>query len=117
MTAPHHVDLGEYDEFVRRLFVPLRNAYTSVSANGDMLLAVLGLQEEIGEVSRLIKRQIRDGVREPSALKKELGDVCYWLTFLIGQLGFTLEEVIATNIAKLSDREKRGVIRGTGDNR
>lgn len=48
---------------------------------------------------------------------KELGDVCYWLTFLAGTLGFTLEDVIATNIAKLSDLEARGVIRGTGDNR
>ncbi len=112
MTAPHHVDLGEYEALTQRLFVSFPRY-----AGERVFPAILGLQEELGEVSRLIKRQIRDGIKDQPSLKKELGDVCYWLTFLIGELGFSLEEVIAANIAKLSDRQARGVIRGTGDER
>lgn len=39
------------------------------------------------------------------------------LDYAAGQLGLTLQEVADINIAKLQDREARGVIGGSGDNR
>ena len=47
----------------------------------------------------------------------EAGDVLWNLAVLLKQEGITLSEVAEYNIAKLTDRKNRGVIKGSGGNR
>jgi len=89
------------------------------------LLAVsydgLGLGEA-GEVQGKIKKIIRDngGIITPEAteeIKKELGDTLWYIASMCENLGITLGDVANSNIEKLHDRQKRGVLNGSGDNR
>ena len=45
------------------------------------------------------------------------GNVIYELSCLAKRYGYTLEQVAEINIAKLRDRQARGVIKGNGDER
>lgn len=90
----------------------------------DYLLAylALGVSGEAGEVAEKIKKILRndDGVvseEKRGELKKEIGDVLWYLAMLSRELGFPFEEAAKTNIAKLADRAARGVIKSSGDNR
>jgi len=81
----------------------------------------LGLGEA-GEVQGKVKKIIRDsgGVITPEAtdeIKKELGDTLWYIASMCDNLGITLDDVATSNITKLKDRYKRGVIGGSGDNR
>lgn len=64
-----------------------------------------GLAGEAGEVSELIKKGIfhQQGI-DRVKMKKELGDVLWYLSGLAGQFGFTLEEIMEHNIEKLKAR-------------
>jgi NTP pyrophosphatase (non-canonical NTP hydrolase) len=79
----------------------------------------LGLTGEAGEVAEKVKKLYRDGTSlgGGDALVKELGDVLWYLTRIAEKCGYTLQDVIEKNVAKLSDRNRRGVSRGSGDNR
>jgi NTP pyrophosphatase (non-canonical NTP hydrolase) len=50
-------------------------------------------------------------------MKKELGDVLWYLTALAEDFALTLEDIAYTNVNKLESRAQRGVISGSGDNR
>ena len=81
----------------------------------------LGLGEA-GEVQGKIKKIIRDngGIITPEAteeIKSELGDTLWYITSMCENLGITLADVAIANIEKLHDRQKRGVLGGSGDNR
>ena len=82
----------------------------------------LGLAGEAGEVAEKIKKVIRDegGVvtdAKRDEIKKELGDVLWYVSEIARQLGLQLDDVATANIAKLASRKERGVISGSGDNR
>lgn len=78
----------------------------------------LGLAGEVGEVCEKIKKHIRDGrILDKEELKKELGDVLWYLSALSGDLDISLEDVAITNYNKLKSRMERNVISGSGDNR
>lgn len=82
----------------------------------------LGLASEAGEVAGKLKRVIREGQNTmndemKADLKKELGDVLWYINFLTTQLGYSLEEVAEANIEKLHSRKNRGQLMGQGDNR
>jgi len=84
----------------------------------------LGLCGETGEVAEKIKKVIRDSdsfyeglEKKKGEIKKELGDVLWYLASISNDLGFTLEEVAKANIEKLGSRSKRGKLHGSGDNR
>ena len=88
----------------------------------DYTYPALGLAEEAGEVAGKYAKAVRDcnGVvdgERREAIKKELGDVLWFVAELSTQLNLTLEEVMAANIEKLTSRRNRGVIHGNGDNR
>ena len=95
-----------------------------------------GLTEETGEVlGKLAKaqrkhRMSQDGVlvsvelnmhewsqELKEALKKELGDCLWMLAACADNIGLTLDDIAQSNINKLADRDSRGVIIGSGDNR
>ena len=77
----------------------------------------LGLAGEAGEVAEKVKKHIRDGVLNVEELKKELGDVLWYLAAIASDLGLTLDDVAEANLQKLRSRQARGVISGNGDNR
>ena len=89
---------------------------------GDFRYPVMGLAEEAGEVSGKFAKAIRDengaiSVERKEAIKKELGDVCWFIAEISTLLGFTLEDVMQGNLDKLASRKARGVLHGSGDNR
>lgn len=59
---------------------------------------------------------IIDGERK-EAIKKELGDVCWFVSEIATILDLKLEDVMQGNLDKLASRKERGVIHGDGDNR
>lgn len=84
----------------------------------------LGLAGETGEVLEKIKKMIRDknGVFSPTPediaeLKKELGDVLWYLSALAFYNGIDLDDVARANLDKLRNRKERNQIHGSGDNR
>lgn len=73
-----------------------------------------GLMSEVGEVMDLYKRSIRepsDGLEFNKQLKRELGDVLWYLTVLADSVGSSLAEVAALNTSKLAQRKAQGTIR------
>jgi NTP pyrophosphatase (non-canonical NTP hydrolase) len=82
----------------------------------------LGLVGEAGEVADKIKKIIRDkgGVMGESDREKialEVSDVCWYLAMLAYELDYTLGEIMQMNLDKLSSRQQRGVLSGSGDDR
>ena len=77
----------------------------------------LGLTGEAGEVSEKIKKLFRDNRIDDDAVLKELGDVLFYTVALSNIFGGNLRAVMEMNMAKLDDREQRGKLKGSGDNR
>lgn len=78
----------------------------------------LKLAGEAGEVAEKIGKSFRDGHElDREEVKKELGDVLWYVAALAKEFDLTLDEVMAANIDKLADRQVRGVLHGSGDNR
>jgi NTP pyrophosphatase (non-canonical NTP hydrolase) len=82
----------------------------------------LGLANEAGEVAGKVKKIFRDkagmiGATECEALKAELGDVLWYIAQVATELDLRLDDIAAGNLAKLIDRQSRGVIHGEGDDR
>lgn len=98
------------------------------SAPNKLIYLTLGINGEAGEVAEKVKKLIRDcgdgsgNMPEISfghrhELKKELGDVLWYLAGIATALNMSLETVAIANIDKLASRKERGVIGGNGDNR
>jgi len=69
----------------------------------------LGLGGECGEVCDLIKKSLYHGHKwDIEHLKKELGDVLFYLTAIATKEGLTLEEIANVNIEKLRVRYPDG---------
>jgi len=88
----------------------------------NIIYPTLGLCGEAGEIAEKIKKMIRDsgGVLSDElrrALKKELGDVLWYLAALAEELNLDLADIAQTNIDKLYDRKRRGKLHGSGDDR
>jgi len=86
--------------------------------NDRLIENTLGLVGEAGEVAEKIKKLIRDSNRFSNQdIVKELGDVVFYATALANYFESSLEEVIELNVDKLDDRQARGVLGGSGDDR
>ena len=103
-----------------------KQALTTAVLSGDKMLDIchwaLGLAGESGEVADKIKKIIRDQKSDPSAIdkndiKKELGDVLWYIAVFADELGISLEDIAETNAQKLQSRKSRNTIKGSGDNR
>ena len=81
--------------------------------------ALINLSGEVGELHSLIAKAIRDGAKYDFEMnvKKELGDILWCLSAVAADYGWTLEDVAASNINKLSQRKDNRTIQGSGDNR
>lgn len=78
----------------------------------------LGLVGESGEVAEKIKKIFRDKNKfSDEDVLKELGDVLFYVVALSNIFGGNLKKTMEMNMAKLDDREQRGKLKGSGDNR
>lgn len=75
----------------------------------QLINGVLGLTGEAGEVSDLVKKGIfhEKGI-DLEHFKKELGDCTWYLAMICDACGFTLDDVMQTNIDKLKARYPKG---------
>lgn len=113
------MEMGEYqDRAMQTAIYPGRGTF-----QGLVYLA-LKLNGEAGEVAEKIGKTMRDNgglLTENVALglRKELGDVLWYLAALAEELGigFDLDTVAQVNLDKLADRYVRGTLGGSGDDR
>lgn len=109
------MDFKEYQKLSRRTA-----KYPEKGLN--FVYPTLGLAGEAGEVAEKIKKVLRDkdGLIDEMTkeeIKKELGDVLWYVAQIATELGLSLNEVAKSNLKKLFDRLKRNKISGNGDNR
>jgi NTP pyrophosphatase (non-canonical NTP hydrolase) len=77
---------------------------------------------EVGEVQGKIKKILRDQAgnitdANREDLKKELGDILWYVSAMCSELGLEMEDVAISNINKLFDRKQRDKLTGSGDDR
>lgn len=118
-------DFDDYQAFTRTTSL----YQEACKSEGERVLyCVLGLTGETGEIAEKLKKIVRTsgfgGVKrelESGAtrrlLMKEIGDVLWYLARLADEMEMPLSEVAELNVAKLSDRKDRGVLRSEGDER
>lgn len=83
---------------------------------------LVGAAGEIGEIMNKWGKAIRDNdsqldYDQRKDMTKEAGDVVWFLTRAVDEMGFSMEVVLQENLAKLRSRKERGVLSGSGDNR
>jgi len=88
----------------------------------NFIYPVLGLVGEAGEVAEKIKKVLRDdegivGDQKKEEVKKELGDVLWYLSQIATEFNLSLSEIAQTNLEKLESRKQRNKLGGSGDNR
>ena len=94
--------------------------YPNLGSN--YIYPTLGLVGEAGEVAEKVKKVIRDkkGIYDEESkegIKKELGDVLWYLSNLCNEFDFNLDDVAMQNLEKLKLRAAKGKISGSGDDR
>ncbi|HOA18528.1 MAG TPA: nucleoside triphosphate pyrophosphohydrolase family protein [bacterium] len=88
----------------------------------NYIYPLLGLAGETGEVVEKFKKLLRnnDGVIDKEfieSIKKELGDVLWYISQISTELDIELDDIAETNIKKLKSRMERNVIKSYGDDR
>lgn len=102
--------------------IQARSTAVYPNIGNNFIYPTLGLCGESGEIAEKVKKIIRDDSGNISdekreLLKKELGDVLWYISNLASELGLSLDSIAETNIEKLKDRQCRNVLKGSGDNR
>lgn len=92
------------------------------SKGSNWVYPVLGLGGESGEVLEKFKKILRDDDgkildEKKDLIKKELGDVLWYVAAICSELGISMSEVAKLNMEKLQSRKNRGKLKGSGDSR
>lgn len=73
-----------------------------------LLHGILGLVSEAGEVAG-VEQKVYQGHRfDVEQLKRELGDCLWMIAEICESQGYTIDDVMQTNIAKISERYPNG---------
>src|ERR1700720_734699 len=75
--------------------------------NIDLLVPLLGLAGEVGELQSEYKKALRDGDTPElfrARFSEELGDVLWYVANLATKLGFDLDHIAELNIGKCRER-------------
>jgi len=118
------VDTEKYLEFVAGVTSPassdiaqLMRRLTDLEVEQDcdvphLLTAALGLTAESGEFTEVVKKMILQGkpYNEENVfhLKRELGDICWYIAQACMALDTTFDEIIEMNVEKLQARYPGG---------
>jgi len=118
-----HVDFNKYQEFVDAVTSKESRSYDvfsqRLSTLNDqgfptqrLLTAAVGMTAEAGEFTEVVKKIVFQGkpVNEDNLfhLKRELGDVMWYVMQACVGLGVSLEEVVEMNVEKLMARYPEG---------
>jgi NTP pyrophosphatase (non-canonical NTP hydrolase) len=108
-----------FDEYQKRALI---TAISHPDPLMDKTIWAMGVAGEAGEVIEKWKKIIayKDGHisdEDRMEIAKELGDVVWYIAVLSHSLGLPFDEIMQQNLQKLSDRKRRGVTKGSGDNR
>ncbi|WP_191556593.1 nucleoside triphosphate pyrophosphohydrolase family protein [Metabacillus idriensis] len=94
------MELNEYQQLASR---------TAAKHDNELVNFGLGLTGEAGEVADLIKKACFHGHSiGKEEIKKELGDVLWYLSNIARIAGLELDEIAAANIEKLKKRYPEG---------
>lgn len=82
----------------------------------------LGAASEGGEIAGVVKKFLRDDAGLVTdefieKIRKECGDTMWYIAMLHNELGISMHATAIQNIHKLRERQERGVLKGSGDNR
>ena len=109
-------DIDIYSQMTRTTAIyPFAGSGTTIG----LMYCALGLAGEAGEIANKVKKLFRD-TDDPSAresLRKEIGDVAWYLARLSDELGFRLSDILSENVDKLQTRKSKGTLGGSGDER
>lgn len=87
----------------------MRTVNPKLNKDEMLINSVMGLCGESGEAIDIVKKWFAHGHElDKEHLKKELGDVAWYLAEASSALGFTLEEILDANIDKLRKRYPEG---------
>lgn len=79
-----------------------------------------GIAAEGGEVAGVYAKYFRGDYTSTvlkEKLKKELGDVMWFVSQICKEEGFKMQEILDLNVEKLTKRVEEGTIKGDGDDR
>lgn len=95
--------INEYQKLAMKTLNP------QLSEKDVLINGVMGLCGESGEAIDIVKKWLAQGHDlDKEKLKKELGDICWYLAETATALGYNLEEIMAANIEKLRKRYPEG---------
>lgn len=108
---------NEYQKEALRTECPTRSIRNVMAMKHDwassvrLLEGLIGLSGEAGEAIDILKKCMfqghdLDGEREH--LAKELGDVMWYLALSADAIGYSLDEILEMNVAKLRERYPNG---------
>ena len=118
------IDTTKYIEFVRQTTSPASSDFaallarmTELEATADadvprLVTAAFGLSAEAGEFTEVVKKILLQGkpYTEENVfhMKRELGDICWYLSQAFMSLDTNFEEILQMNYEKLSARYPEG---------
>jgi NTP pyrophosphatase (non-canonical NTP hydrolase) len=124
MTDNKIIDTNKYIEFVRQTTSPASSDFaallarmTELEATADadvprLITAAFGLSAEAGEFTEVVKKILLQGkpYTEENVfhMKRELGDICWYLSQAFMALDTNFEEILQMNYEKLSARYPEG---------
>ena len=113
-STDNSVSLNEYLDFTNGTAI---YPEAGSGSNLELYYLSLGLVSEAGEVAGKVKKLIRDGKYDPAGIVKELGDVFWYAVRLVDAVGYSPDDALTINMAKLSQRKENNTISGSGDER
>jgi len=121
------IDTKDYQDFVKKTISPASSDVSSFLTRLDslyvdsiplqiklpeLLTASAGLSAESGEFTEVVKKILFQGkpLDEDNIyhMKRELGDICWYLAVACTALNTTLEDILVMNVEKLSARYPQG---------
>ena len=117
------IEPNKYIEFVRQTTSPASSEYPKLvdrlnELQGDgadvsrLMTAAFGMSAEAGEFTEVVKKIFLQGKPYTEEnifhMKRELGDLCWYLAQACMALNITFEEVLEMNYQKLSARYPEG---------
>ena len=105
------------NEYQKRTIDTAVYPQAGTGASIELYYLALGLTSEAGEVAGKVKKMIRDSTMDTVGMIHEVGDCLWYCARLADALGFTLEDTMRINYAKLTKRKDNGTISGSGDTR
>ena len=118
------IDTNKYIEFVRQTTSPASSDFAALlariaeletTADADvprLITAAFGLSAEAGEFTEVVKKIVLQGkpynADNVFHMKRELGDICWYLSQAFMALDTNFEEILQMNYEKLSARYPEG---------